>query len=81
MHSISLQEQKTFSATDVKEIGGFSEKEVTIITKNNERITIMGENLNVEGFSKSSGAFSLTGKIKQIKYQGAKESLIKKIFK
>ena len=81
MHSISLEERKNFVATEIKEVLNFSEDKVEIVTKTDDRILIVGENMKINGFLRSSGAFSLSGKIKQIRYSGAKESVIKKLFR
>lgn len=81
MHSVNLDEQKTFSATEIKEVAAFSDTEVKLVTKNGSRIVINGEGLTINGFSKTNGAFSLTGKISRIRYLGPKESFIKRLFK
>ena len=81
MHSVSIEDQKTFAATEIKEVVAFSDKEVKLITKKDERIVVTGDDLKINGFSKSSGAFSLTGNIRQIRYLGAKENFIKRLFR
>ena len=81
MHSVSLEGQKTFSATEVKEVVSFSDKEVRLVTATDDRITVSGDDLKINVFSKTNGAFSLTGKVRQIRYSGAKETFIKRIFK
>ncbi len=81
MHSVSIEEQKTFSATEVKEVLSFSDKEVRLLTKNDNRIIVAGDGLKINGFSKGSGAFSLAGNIREIRYLGVKENLIKRLFK
>jgi|GEM_PF-3042245 len=81
MHSIALEDRKTFTATEVKEVASFSDKEVKIVTKNDEKITIIGDNLVINGFSKQQGTFSLTGNIRQIRYSGASESFLRRIFR
>ena len=81
MHSVSIEEQKTFSATEVKEVLSFSDKEVRLLTKNDNRIIVAGDDLKINGFSKGSGAFSLAGNIREIRYLGVKENLIKRLFK
>ena len=81
MHSLSIEEQKTFNATEIKEVVSFTDKEVRLITRKDERITVIGDQMKINGFSKSSGAFSLIGTIRQIRYLGAKENLLKRLFK
>ena len=81
MHSVSLEEQKTFNATEVKEVLSFSDKEVRLLTKNDNRIVVSGEDLKINGFSKGNGAFSLTGNIREVRYLGVKENFIKRLFK
>ncbi len=81
MHSVNLEERKSFSATDVKEVAAFSDKEVRLVTKNDNVIVVSGEGLTINGFSKQSGAFSLTGNVREVRYSGAKESFFKRIFK
>ena len=81
MHSVTLQEQKVFTATEIKEVLSFNEKEVILLGKNDGRIIVEGSDLKINGFSKEGGNFSLGGQIKSVRYAGAKESVIKRLFK
>ena len=81
MHSLNIEERKSFNATEIKEVAAFSDKEVKLIAKNDGVIVISGDGLKIDGFSKSSGAFSLTGNVRSVRYGGAKESFFKRIFK
>ena len=81
MHSVSLQEQKVFTATEIKEVVSFNDKEVVLLGKDDNRIVIEGGDLKINGFSKEGGNFALSGQIKAVKYAGAKESILKKLFK
>ena len=80
MHSVSIEEKKTFTATEIKEVLSFSDKEVKLLTRKDERILVSGGELRINGFSGQSGAFSLSGNICTIRYLGAKESFLKRLF-
>lgn len=81
MHSASIEEQKNFNATEVKEVTSFTDKEIRFVTRNDARVAVLGEDLKINGFSKSGGALSVSGRISQIKYLGVKENLFKRLFK
>ena len=81
MHSVSLEDQKTFTATEIKEVTSFSDKEVVLVTKGDTRITVSGDDLKINVFLKSNGAFSLSGNVNKVCYRGAKENILKKILK
>ena len=59
MHSLNIEERKSFTATEIKEVAAFSDKEVKLVAKNDGIIVVTGDGLKINGFSKSNGSFSL----------------------
>ena len=81
MHSLNIEERKSFTATEIKEVAAFSDKEVKLVAKNDSIIVVTGDGLKINGFSKSNGSFSLTGNVHSVRYGGVKESFFKRIFR
>ena len=81
MHQLSLEEQKKLCLTDVKEVAYFTEKEIRVLLNNGIKLDIAGENLKINTFNNQSGAFSLVGKVKTIKYLAGGDSIVKRLFK
>ncbi|MBO4572692.1 MAG: hypothetical protein J5762_02875 [Clostridia bacterium] len=81
MHSLSIEERKSFTATEIKEVAAFSDKEVKLVAKNDSTIIITGDGLKINGFSKDNGSFSLTGNVRSVRYGASSESLFKRIFR
>lgn len=81
MHSLNIEERKSFTATEIKEVAAFSDKEVKLVAKNDSIIVVTGDGLKINGFSKSNGSFSLTGNVRSVRYGGVKESFFKRIFR
>lgn len=81
MHTLTLEEQKKLAITEVKEVAYFTEKEIRILLFNGSKMDISGEELKISSFNNQSGAFSLCGRIKTVKYLAKQESFVKRLFK
>lgn len=57
---------KSFSSTRIE----------LVLVENKLRLTIIGENLKISGFSKTSGSFTATGLVESVKYGGGLKSRI-----
>ena len=80
LHSLTLEEQNRLNLTGILNVDSFNEKEVCLKLAENT-LHITGANLNVEKLNVEEGTLSILGEINTIKYSGAKQSLIKRIFK
>ena len=79
-HSLNLEEQKKLTLTGILNVESFNEKEICLKLSNN-MLTILGSNLNVEKLNVEDGLLTVIGEINTIKYSGAKQNIIKRIFK
>lgn len=80
LHSLTLEEQKRLNLTGILNVDSFNEKEVCLKLAENT-LHITGANLNVEKLNVEDGTLSILGDISAIRYSGAKQSIIKRIFK
>ena len=80
-NSVVIEEQKRVTITDVKEVNGFSEKEIKITLINTEKVLVLGQGLKITAFTQNSGNFVADGQITGVKYLGKSVSFIKKIIK
>ena len=78
-HSLELLQKKQLTVSGVESVASFSEVKIVLKLFSGERITILGSDLKITGFSKTSGSFTAEGDFVGISY-GAK-SLASKIFK
>ncbi len=75
-----MTDRKKASLSGVKKVDSSNATEL-ILTTALGRLEIRGNELKIVKFDESSGDLSLTGNIDSIKYTGAKQPLIKRIFK
>ena len=80
IHSLMLEEQKKLSLTGILNVESFNEKEVYLKLADN-MLNITGANLNVEKLNVEDGTLTVMGEIGTIRYSGARQSLLKRIFK
>ncbi len=75
-----LENRRRLSLTGVTSVDGFSDKHLNI-TLAKERLKIIGDNIKITAFNKSSGNLTADGIFSEFKFIGQNKSLIKKIFK
>lgn len=83
-HSLTIERQKSLSATGVESVSAFSETQIVLVlTGGNggagEKLYVTGTALKITGFSKTSGTFTATGNITGARYGG--KSLRSRIFR
>ena len=78
-HSIQLEQRKNLNVSGVESVIAFSEVKIILALSGGEKLHIIGTDLKITGFSKTSGAFTAEGTIVGITY-GAK-SIASRIFK
>ena len=81
MQQIAIKDKRAFSASEVKDVLAFSDKEIKLLLSDGKRLTGEGAGLKIVGFDKSSGDFEAEGEVGSIRFVGAKESIVKRVFK
>lgn len=66
-HGITIEECKLFSATGIESVDGFSSTRI-MLGYAGGRIAVAGSGLKITSFSKTSGAFSASGTVSEVKY-------------
>lgn len=81
-HNIMLENRKSMLITGVKEVVGFNDEEIDLITTMGN-LSLRGNNLKIGGFSNEKGELSLTGLIIAAVYttDTKKSSFISKLFR
>ncbi len=74
-----IEQQKKISLTAVESVDAFSDRQI-VLTLENGRAFIAGEELKIVGFSKSEGSFSAVGKIAGVRFCSRREKLVRKLF-
>ena len=78
-HSVSIEQRKIITISGVESVTAFSEVKILLALLDGEKMSVVGSDLKITGFSKSSGSFTAEGIIIGISYGG--KSLVSKIFK
>jgi hypothetical protein len=79
-HILTIENLKKVTASAVVSVDSFSANQM-VLSYSGGRIIIGGSDLKITNFSQSSGAFSASGNITNIKYAGKGVSLKQKLFK
>lgn len=79
-HSVTMTDRKKATMTGVGKVDSSDANEISLTTCMG-RLVITGTELKIVKFDDTDGNLALTGNIDCIKYTGAKQSLIKRIFK
>ncbi len=66
-HGLTIEDCRLFSATGIESVDGFSSTRIALGYAGG-RILISGSGLKINAFSKSSGAFSASGTVTEVKY-------------
>ncbi|MBR2441942.1 MAG: sporulation protein [Clostridia bacterium] len=78
-HSVILEQKKNLSVSGVDSVSSFSEAKIVLTLIGGERMSIIGSDLKIVGFSKTNGSFTAEGTVLGLSYGG--KSLVSKIFK
>ena len=78
-HSVSIEQRKIITISGVESVTAFSEVKILLALLDGEKMSVVGSDLKITGFSKSSGSFTAEGIIIGLSYGG--KSLVSKIFK
>lgn len=79
-HTISIENRKRFTATQIEAVEAFSPTQLTLSYAGG-RIIISGSDMKITSFSKSTGAFSAVGLFSAVKYAQKGGSLKQRLFK
>ena len=80
-HSITVTQAKKVAVSGVCEVEAVGEQRVVMSIVGGKRLTILGENLKMGAFSKQTGTFFVEGTINELKYQGEKTAILKRLLK
>ena len=78
-HSVILEQKKSLTVSGVESVVSFSEAKIVLSLLGGERMHVVGSELKITGFSKTSGSFTAEGEVMGISYGG--KSLASRIFK
>ncbi len=78
-HSVIIEQRKLLNITAVESVVAFSEVKIVLLLIGGERITVIGTELKITGFSKTNGTFTAEGKITGVNYGG--KSVLSRMFK
>ena len=77
---IVLEDRKKLSMTGVSAVEGFSPQYIKL-TAFGSKVVVVGENLKITAFNKTSGNLTAEGNFTEFKYNHKKEPLIKRLLK
>ena len=80
LHVLTVESKRRITVSEVKEVLGFSDKEIRLKLKDNSTLNIQGENLKITAFDDCSGQFSASGVFGGAKYKQAISTFVKKVF-
>ncbi len=72
-HGFILEDRKTLTLTGVKDVLGFDEQKIVLMTELGE-LTVKGGGLHINDFSHESGELSLDGHVDSLTYTEDKRS-------
>ncbi len=78
-HSVIIEQRKQLTVSAVESVVAFSEVKIILSLLGGERLTVIGSELKITGFSKTSGTLVAEGTITGVQYGG--KSLVSRIFK
>lgn len=78
-HIVTIEQKKNIYVSGVESVLGFSEMKILLALLDGGKLTVLGSELKIVGFSKTEGKFSAEGNVSGVSY-GAK-SLASKLFK
>ncbi len=72
-HSLILEDRKRLSLSGVKDVAGFSEQSVTLLTELGE-LCVKGSDLHIGSFSQETGELSLDGVVDSLVYSESRQT-------
>jgi len=75
-----LDARKSLSMTGVQSVDGFSNQYLNLTVFGN-KVRIVGENIKISSYNKSTGSFTADGIFTEIKYNHKKVPFVKRLFK
>lgn len=78
-HTVTIEQRKNLTVNAVESVVAFSEVKIILSLLGGERMSVVGSNLKITGFSKTNGTFAAEGTITSVSYGG--KSVVSKIFK
>ena len=78
-HTVTIEQRKRLLVTAVESVVAFSEVKILLSLVGGGRLSIVGTNLKITGFSKASGEFVADGSVTGITYGG--KTFVSKLFK
>ena len=81
LHGLTIENKRKISITQVKEVVGFSDREIKIRLKDGSIVTAFGDGLKITAFDEKDGNFIALGNIVSVRYGSGGKSIIKKVFK
>lgn len=78
-HTLQIEQRKSLSISGVESVVAFSEVKIVLALFNKERMQIIGTDLKITGFSKTSGTFTAEGTVTGVTYNG--KNFVAKLFK
>ena len=80
IEKIMLENRKKLTMTKVETVDGFTEQCLKLTVMGN-KVVILGENIKITAFNKSTGNLTADGDFSEIKYNYKKMPFIKRLFK
>jgi len=80
LQSLLIENGKKLTLSKVDSVDAFS-TEILRLTVNGKRMTFSGSGIKIISFNKEMGDFKAEGEFKEIKFDGAKIPIIKRLFK
>lgn len=78
-HSVCIEQRKMITVSGVESVAAFSEVKIVLKLLGGERMHVIGSDLKIVGFSKSSGSFTAEGTVSGVSYGG--KSFAARLFK
>ena len=79
-HELKLNCREKGSMTGIEKVISSNETVISLVSACGG-LTVSGEKLRIVKYDSMSGALEFEGQVKEIKYSGAKQSLLKRLFK
>ena len=78
-HIVTIEQKKNIYVSGVESVLGFSETKILLALFGGGRLSVLGSEMKIVGFSKTEGKFSAEGNISGVSY--GEKTLAAKLFK
>lgn len=78
-HNVTIEQKKSICVSGVESVCAFSEVKIILLLNGGERMYVVGSNLKITSFSKTSGSFTAEGNVSGVSYGG--KSFAAKLFR